>query len=323
MTELDELLTVLRTVAEPTRIRLLAICAQGELTVTELTRVLGQSQPRVSRHLKLMVDAGLLERFREGTWAFFRLARRGSSTDIAARVLEMVPANDPATSRDRHRLAEVKAERDRIAAAYFRKNAKQWDEIRRLHADDDEVEKALMALLGEAELGRMLDIGTGTGRMLELLGPRARRGIGIDLSREMLNVARANLERAGLDQCQVRLGDMYGLSAAGDRFDLVTIHQVLHYADQPGLVIAEAARVLAPGGRLVVVDFVRHDVEVLRTEHAHRRLGFEDQEIAAWCRAAALEPAAPVSIPGDPLTVKIWLAARQRDATAALDQQAD
>lgn len=322
MTELDELLTVLRTAAEPTRIRLLALCAEGELTVTELTQILGQSQPRVSRHLKLMVDAGLLERFREGTWAFYRLARRGPSTYIAVRILQMVPASDPAIARDKVRLAEIKAERDRVAADYFRKNAKQWDEIRRLHADDGEVEKALMALLGTGGVGRVLDIGTGTGRMLELLGPRARRGVGIDLSREMLNVARANLERAGLDHCRVRLGDMYGASGVGDRFDLVTIHQVLHYADQPGLVIAEAARVLAPGGRLVVVDFAHHNVEVLRTEHAHRRLGFDDEEIAAWCKGAALEPVVPVSIPGDPLTVKIWMAARERADAALVGEEA-
>jgi ArsR family transcriptional regulator len=323
MTELDELLTVLRTAAEPTRIRLLALCAEGELTVTELTQILGQSQPRVSRHLKLMVDAGLLERFREGAWAFYRLARRGSSTYIAVRVLQMVPDGDPAISRDKVRLAEVKAERDRVAAAYFRENAKQWDEIRRLHADDDEVERALIALLGAGALGRVLDIGTGTGRLLELLGPRARRGVGIDLSREMLNVARANLERAGLDHCRVRLGDMYGVSGVGDRFDLVTIHQVLHYADQPGLVIAEAARVLAPGGRLVVVDFAHHSVEHLRTEHAHRRLGFNDEEVAAWCQGAALEPVAPVSISGDPLTVKIWMAVREGDAAADPSEDVD
>jgi ArsR family transcriptional regulator len=322
MTELDELLTVLRTAAEPTRIRLLSLCAEGELTVSELTQILGQSQPRVSRHLKLMVDAGLLERFREGTWAFYRLARRGASTYVAVRVLQMVPTGDPAISRDKVRLAEVKAERDRVAAVYFSKNAKQWDEIRRLHADDEEVEKALMALLGEGAMGRVLDIGTGTGRMLELLGPRARRGVGIDLSREMLNVARGNLERAGLDHCQVRLGDMYGSSGAGDRFDLVTIHQVLHYADQPGLVIAEAARVLAPGGRLVVVDFAPHDLEYLRTEHAHRRLGFHDEEIVAWCQGAALEPAKPVSIQGDPLTVQIWMAALEGDATVLSDEDA-
>lgn len=313
MAELDDLLTVLRTAAEPTRIRLLALCARGELTVTELTRILGQSQPRVSRHLKLMVDAGLLERFREGTWAFYRLAREDSpADDLGARILDMVPPDDPAIARDRERLAEIKAERARAAAAYFRENASQWDEIRKLHVDDQLVEAALLELLGEEPVGLLFDIGTGTGRILELLGPRARRGIGIDLSREMLSVARANLDRAGLENCRVRFGDMYGLSAGGDRCDLVTIHQVLHYADQPALVIAEAARILDPGGRLVVVDFAPHDIETLRTDHAHRRLGFADSEVDAWCRAAGLEPAPAVELPGDPLTVKIWSARRPR-----------
>ncbi len=313
MNDLDDLLTVLRAAAEPTRIRLLALCAQGELTVTELTRILGQSQPRVSRHLKLMVDAGLLDRFREGTWAFYRLAQRGSAREVAEQLLAMVPATDAAVARDGERLAEVKAERARAAAEYFRANAKQWDEIRRLHADDAEVEKALVGLLGRGTLGHMLDIGTGTGRMVELLAPRARCGIGIDLSREMLNVARANLERAGLDHCSVRLGDMYGLSADGEDCDLVTIHQVLHYADQPGLVIDEAARLLAPGGRLVIVDFAPHEVEALRSEHAHRRLGFEDAEVEGWCRAAGLELAKQASVPGAPLTVRLWLARRPKD----------
>jgi len=320
MTDLDELLTVLRTAGESTRIRLLALCAQSELAVTELTRILGQSQPRVSRHLKLMVDAGLLERFREGTWAFYRLAQRGPARRVARQVMEMIPASDPAILRDRERLADVKAERARLAADYFRKNAKRWDEIRRLHADDAEVEAALSDLLGDRPVDGFLDIGTGTGRMLELLGPRARRAVGIGLSREMLNVARANLDRAGLTNCEVRLGDMYGLSADAERFDLVTVHQVLHYADQPGLAIAEAARVLAPGGRLVVVDFAHHDIEALRSEHAHRRLGFDDDEVAEWCRAAALDPRPPVSVPGDPLTVKIWMAARNPAGASAVEE---
>lgn len=317
MTELDELLTILRTAAEPTRIRLLALCAESELAVTELTRILGQSQPRVSRHLKLMVDAGLLERFREGTWAFYRLARTGRAQRVAAQVLDMIPASDPAIVRDKERLAGVKEERARVAAAYFRKNADRWDEIRRLHVDEEVVEGALVDLLGDRPIDSLLDIGTGTGRMLELLGPQVRRGVGVDLSREMLNVARANLERAGLGHCQVRLGDMYGLSADGERFDLITIHHVLHYADQPGLAIAEAARVLAPDGRLVVVDFGHHDLESLRSEHAHRRLGFEDEEVAAWFRAAKLEPEAPVTLPGNPLTVKIWLAVSRAEAAVS------
>lgn len=314
MTQLDELLSILRTAAEPTRIRLLALCAESELTVTELTRILGQSQPRVSRHLKLMVDAGLLERFREGTWAFYRLARSGPAQRVAAPVLDMIPASDPAIIRDKERLAGVKAERDRLAAAYFRENAKRWDEIRCLHVDDQVVEDALVDLLGDRRIDSLLDIGTGTGRILELLGPRVRRAVGVDMSREMLNVARTNLARAGLSHCEVRLGDMYGLSTDAERFDLVTIHHVLHYADQPGLAIAEAARVLAPDGRLVVVDFAHHDLESLRSEHAHRRLGFDDEEVAGWCREAQLDPQAPVSLPGNPLTVKIWLAMMQADA---------
>lgn len=313
MSDLDELLTVLRTAGESTRIRLLALCAQSELAVTELTRILGQSQPRVSRHLKLMVDAGLLERFREGTWAFYRLTQRGPAHKLAGQVLGMIPASDPAILRDRERLADVKAERARLAADYFRKNAKRWDEIRRMHADDADVEAALSEVVGDQPIGGFLDIGTGTGRILELFGPAAKRAVGIDLSREMLNVARANLDRAGLTNCEVRLGDMYGLSADAERYDLVTVHQVLHYADQPGLAIAEAARVLSPGGRLVVVDFAHHDIEALRSEHAHRRLGFDDDEVAEWCRAASLKPCPPVSVPGEPLTVKIWMAVRDRD----------
>jgi ArsR family transcriptional regulator len=311
MPQLDDLLTVLRTAAEPTRIRLLALCAESELTVTELTQILGQSQPRVSRHLKLMVDAGLLERFREGTWAFYRLAQPGAPTQIAAQILEMISGDDPAIVRDSERLGEIKAARAQAAAEYFRKNAKQWDEIRRLHVDDELVESKLLDVLGDGPVDSLLDIGTGTGRILELLAPRVGRGIGIDLSREMLSVARANLEKAGIANCRVRLGDMYGLSADGDRCDLVTIHQVLHYADRPGLVIAEAARILIPGGRLVVVDFAPHDLETLRTDHAHRRLGFDDDEIAPLCRAAGLEPTPGVSLPGDPLTVMIWVAERR------------
>lgn len=320
MPELGELLTVLRTAAEPTRIRLLALCADSELTVTELTQILGQSQPRVSRHLKLMVDAGLLERFREGTWAFYRLAQPGAPTEIATQVLEMISTADPAITRDRERLSEIKAARAQMAADYFRKNASQWDEIRRLHVDDRLVESAMLDVLGDGPIDSLLDIGTGTGRILELLGPRVGRGIGIDLSREMLSVARANLEKAGITNCRVRFGDMYGLSADGDRCDLVTIHQVLHYADQPALVIAEAARLLLPGGRLMVVDFAPHDLENLRTDHAHRRLGFDDGEVAPWCRAAGLEPAPGISLPGDPLTVMIWVAQRQERVVKKADQ---
>jgi ArsR family transcriptional regulator len=308
MLELDNFLSGLRGAAESTRLRLLVLCDKRELTVTELTQILGQSQPRVSRHLKLMVDAGLLERFREGTWAFYRLAQGTDGAELARNLVVLAPTDDQVLVRDNERLEAIKEERAKAAAEYFRKNAAQWDEIRRLHVDDTEVEKALLALLGDGSLGAVLDLGTGTGRMLQVLGPSATRGLGVDLSREMLAVARANLERAGLENCSVRLGDIYGLNVEDGEFDLVTLHHVLHFTDDPARAITEAARVLAPGGRAVVVDFAPHQVEHLRIDHAHRRLGFSDAEITAWCRAAGLELTPPVALPGDPLTVKIWLA---------------
>lgn len=286
--------------------------------MTELTQILGQSQPRVSRHLKLMVDAGLLERFREGTWAFYRLAQVGPQAAAGRALIAMVPDEDPVIRRDADRLAAIKAEREAAANAYFRRNAERWDEIRRLRVDDAEVEAAVLDLLGDRPVGAMLDIGTGTGRMLSILGPRVERGIGIDRSREMLAVARANLEGAGLANCTVRLGDMYGINAEEGTFDLVTVHLVLHYADQPGRAIAEAARVLAPGGRLLIVDFAPHELEHLRDEHAHRRLGFADGEIAAWFRAAGLVPGETLALPGDPLTVKLWLAAAPKFPAASV-----
>lgn len=291
------------------------LCAGSELTVTEITQILGQSQPRVSRHLKLMVDAGLLERFREGTWAFYRVAQSGPQADAARALVAMVPGDDPVIRRDADRLAAIKAEREALADAFFRRNAARWDEMRRLRVDDTEVERAVMDLLGPAEIGSLLDIGTGTGRMLSVLGRRVGHAVGIDRSREMLAVARSNLEGAGLTNCMVRLGDMHAINAEDGTFDLVTLHLVLHYADQPGQAISEAARVLAPHGRLLVVDFAPHELEHLREEHAHRRLGFADAEIDQWVRAAGLTPGEPVSLPGDALTVKIW-PARGADAPA-------
>ena len=310
----------LRAAAGTTRLRLLALCAQGELTVGDLTDILGQSQPRVSRHLKLLCEAGLLDRFREGNHVFHRLARSGPGADLARRLAELIPPEDPIVGLDRERLDAVKRQRAAAAAAYFRANAAHWDEIRSLHIDEREVEAALAALLPESGIGDLLDIGTGTGRILEVLGPKAAQAVGVDLSREMLAVARANLEHAGCDNCSIRQGDMYQLPFAGGSFDAVTIHQVLHYAERPERAIAEAARVLRSGGRLVVVDFAPHELETLRAEHAHRRLGFAATEIMGWCRAAGLDPAPPVNLAGDPLTVSLWLA--RRPAPEAVDDRA-
>lgn len=314
---MEHLLNGLRAAAEPTRLRILALCAHGELTVSELTQILGQSQPRVSRHLKLLGEAGLLDRFREGTWAFFRLAATGAAGELARVLVDRIPDDDETVARDLQRLAAVKVTRAETAAAYFRANAATWDRVRSLYVDEREVEQALLGLLPEREVQDLLDIGTGTGRIVELVGRRGVRAVGVDSSRDMLGVARANLERARLPHCQVRFADAYQLPMPAASFDAVTIHQVLHYLDDPGEAIAEAARVLRPGGRLVVVDFAPHELDQLRAEHAHRRLGFADGEMEQWLRRAGLEPAPRLVLPGDPLTVVLWPARRPRPEAAA------
>ena len=307
---MQPLLTALRAVAEPTRLRLLALSARGELAVGEMAQILGQSQPRVSRHLKLLAEAGLLDRFREGSRIYHRLVQEGPGAEVARHLIAMLPEDDQDLALDLERLAGVKAERARAAAAYFRRNAARWNELRSLYVDEREVERVLARLLPAHGIRDLLDVGTGTGSMLELFGPRVTHAQGIDLSREMLAVARANLERVGLKNCVVRQADMFQLPFRGASFDAVTIHQVLHYVDDPGPAIAEAARVLRPGGRMLVADFAPHDLESLRTEHEHRRLGFGDSEVAGWFAAAHLVTREVVHLPGDPLTVTVWLAAK-------------
>lgn len=314
---MDVLLSGLRAAAEPSRLRLLALCAHAELTVSELVQIIGQSQPRVSRHLKLLCEAGLLDRSREGTWAFYRLAERGRCAELARLLVDLIPLEDESLALDLERLEAVKRANADRAAEYFRLNATKWDEVRSLHIAEARVEEALVSLLPESGLGDFLDIGTGTGRILELVGPRVERGVGIDVSREMLAVARANLQEAGLRNCQVRQGDMYQLPFPGESFDAAVIHQVLHFASDPAEVIAEAARALKPGGRLVVVDFAPHGVEYLRDEQAHRRLGFDTREVSAWFRAAGLAPGATVELAGDPLTVCLWPATRAANDAAS------
>ncbi len=312
MNTLDPLLSALKAVAEPTRLRLLALCAGADLTVSELVRILAQSQPRVSRHLKRLAEAGILDRFREGSLVFHRLAEAGPGVSIGRQMLVMLPADDPILALDRTRLAEVKEARAAAAAAYFRRNAANWNKVRSLYVDEREVEGVFQSLLPADGAGDLLDVGTGTGRMLEVLGGRFERAQGIDLSREMLAVARVNIERAGLANCAVRNGDMYQLPFPAASFDMVSIHQVLHFAERPARAIAEAARVLRPGGRVVVADFAPHDLEFLRHEHQHRRLGFGDAEVGAWFEGAGLEPGRIVRLPGKPLTVTVWLALKPR-----------
>src|SRR5882757_5728630 len=241
---MDQLLAALRAMAEPTRLRLLVLCAGGELTVSELAQILGQSQPRVSRHLKLLCEAGLLDRFREGSWVFYRLSSGSAASALSRHLVAACGKADETIALDLQRLAAIKRQRAEHAAAYFRENAARWHHIRSLYVDEREVEAALDQIIAAAQPNDLLDIGTGTGRMLEILGPHVGHALGIDQSREMLAVARVNIERAGLANGTVRLGDMYQLPLPDARFDAAVIHQVLHYAERPGDAIAEAARVL-------------------------------------------------------------------------------
>ena len=303
---MEAILTALRAAAEPTRLRILCLCGRGELTVTELTQILGQSQPRVSRHLKQMCDAGLLERHQEGAWAFFSLAESGRVADLARSLVDRVPADDPALAQGLRRLATVKGERAARAQAFFSAHAGDWDSIRSLHVDDAQVESVLRMLVPESSDTRLLDLGTGTGRMLQVLAPRVGQAIGVDTSREMLAVARANLDEPAYANCAVRQADMAQLPWPDGSFDVAVAHMTLHFADDPGAAVAEAARVLRADGRLLIVDFASHDVEELRTRYAHRRLGFRQQEVEAWCAGAAMTMRTVRTLAGGRLTVTVW-----------------
>src|SRR5437764_7055216 len=296
----DDLNAALKAAGEETRLRILALLLEAELTVSDLTAILRQSQPRISRHLKLLAEAGLVGRFREGAWAFFRLAEHGQAALAVRLLIARLDEHDPVIARDRERLAEVRAARAAAAQAYFKAHAAEWDRIRALHVADAAVEAAIRAALAERPLRSLLDLGTGTGRMLELFGPQIDRGLGLDLSPDMLRLARVRLERAGLKHCSVRQGDIYDLRLPRDSFDVVLIHQVLHYVDDGARAVREAARVLRPGGALLVVDFAPHDLEFLREQHAHRRLGFAPDTVVQWMKTAGLEPELQQTLPPEP-----------------------
>ena len=305
-----------QALADPTRLRILALLRIMELSVGELAQVLGQSQPRVSRHLKILADAGVLERRKEGSWVFLALAAIERIEPVFALIDQWADAaTQAAFASDAARTEAVRAERSAAANRYFAGHAEVWDQIRSLHVAESEVEQAIDRALGKRSLGRLVDIGTGTGRMIELFGPRAAHAIGIDRSSEMLRLARVKLEAAGI-QSSLRQGDMYALPLADQSADSVIIHQVLHYAHSPAAAIAEAARVLAPGGTLLVVDFAAHDRDELRERDAHIRLGFEDEVIAGWFGGVGLEVDQIQHLKGGELTVTLW-----RGIKAALPQQ--
>ncbi|MCP4768579.1 MAG: metalloregulator ArsR/SmtB family transcription factor [Gammaproteobacteria bacterium] len=312
MQNLDTLLVGLRAAGEHTRLRILALCARSELSVSELVQILGQSQPRVSRHLKLMVEAGLLERLPEGAQVFLRLASDSDAARLSHALVELIPEADVVLNRDSSRLQQVRDARAQRAQDYFQTVAKSWDSIRSLHVSQQKVEDKLREIIGDEPVTELLDIGTGTGHILEILAPRVQHGVGVDLSSGMLAVARSNIERHGLSHLQVRKGDMYRLPVLSSSIDLAIVHMVLHYSDDPLEVIREAARVLRPRGRLLLVDFATHGEEMLRDEFNHHRLGFSDDEITHWFQQCGLEVDIAIEqLAGSPLTVKFWQA-RQR-----------
>ena len=306
---------ILRAAGEPTRLRILALLAAEELSVLELCRILDQSQPRVSRHLKLLAEAGLVERFPDGAWVFYRLAADAPGRELIGQVLADIDPADTVARRDAERLSAIHGERSAEAAAYFARNAARWDEIRSFHVAEDKVEAAILRAAGGESVGRLVDLGAGTGRMLTLLGRKAQRCLGLDLSQQMLNIARVHTGEAGLD-AELRHGDIFATRLPDGCADLVTVHQVLHYLSDPAAAVGEAARLVAPGGRLLIVDFAPHALEHLREEHQHRRLGFSDEEMRRWLGGAGLTPSAPIALPPDTdgLTVVIWTAERAADA---------
>jgi ArsR family transcriptional regulator len=304
---------VLRAAGEPTRLRILALLEREELAVLELCRVLDQSQPRVSRHLKLLAEAGLVERFPDGAWVFYRLAAAGPEREVIGEVLARINPEDAGLARDCRKLADVQAERAGAAAAYFAENAAQWDRLRSLYVSDADVEAQILEAAGRAPVRRLVDLGSGTGRMLTLLGPHADQALGLDLSQQMLNIARRNVVEAGLSNVELRHGDIFDTRLPEGAADLVVVHQVLHYLGDPAAAVKEAARIVAPGGKLIIVDFAPHKHEFLREQHQHRRLGFSDDEIARWLAEAGLPQAHHSALPptrADGLTVKIWAAQR-------------
>lgn len=314
---LDLMVDIVKAVAESSRLRVLALISRGDLTVTDITEILGQSQPRVSRHLKLLMEAGLVDRYQEGSWAFFRISDDDKVREFVEAIVARVDPGDAQLERDMERLASVKQRRQQRASDYFSRNAASWDELRSLHVPEKAVETALLEVVGKQPIQSMLDLGTGTGRLLELFAPIFRRGLGLDLSRQMLAVARANLDHAGISHAQVRQGDIFAPPVERNSFDLVTMHQVLHYLDDPASALREAARMLRPGGRLVMVDFAPHALEFLRDEHAHLRLGFSDQQMSEWLSEAGLDTETvkafePRSGGEARLTVKLWVGRDRR-----------
>jgi ArsR family transcriptional regulator len=310
----DQVVAALRAAGEQTRLRALALLAEGELAVGELALALGQSQPRVSRHLRLLTEAGLVERVPEGAWVFYRLpTARTIERAFADSILSVLDRTDPILARDFERLTQIRSDREAAAAEYFETNAADWERVRALHLPDADIDASVLEAAGPGPFARMIDVGVGVGRMIKLFADRVETAEGFDMSRQMLAIARAELDEVAPGKATLRIGDAHAPPIEYDSADLVTIHQVLHFLSDPGRAVREAARALKPGGRIVMIDFAPHTLEFLREQHAHRRLGFSDSEVEGWAASGGVPRLAVKTLdsgkPGD-LVVKIWSGAK-------------
>ena len=306
-------LDIFRALGDPTRLRIIHLLRAMELAVGEIAQVVGQSQPRVSRHVRILAEAGLVERRKEGNWVFLRLGKGEGLAPFIALFDHLTPSDAEKLwqQADLARLAAVRADRARAAESYFADHAEEWDAIRSLHVAEAQVETAMTALLASAPIGHLLDVGTGTGRMVELFGPAARAVTAIDRSPDMLRLARAKLPEDAGDKYALLLGDFLDLPLEPGSVDTVVLHQVLHYAQAPEQVIAEAARVTAIDGRVLIADFAPHEREELRLRDQHARLGCSDAQIGGWFAAAGLVLERVETLPGQELTVQLWLGRRK------------
>ena len=318
---LPETVAWMRAAGEPTRLRLLALLDQMDLTVSDLITILDQSQPRISRHLKLLVEAGLADRYQEGAWAYFRTADSGQARKFLNAVLKSLAGHDAQIEADNEKLEEVRLARAKRAEDYFARNAEDWVKIRSLHIAEDQVEKAMveiaLAHTQDHHIGSMLDLGTGTGRILQLFSQHVDRGVGVDSSHDMLAFARAALSDSAYQHLQVRHGDVYRLGE-GERFDLVVLHQVLHFLEDPALALRHAKRRVSRDGQLLIVDFAPHEFEFLRNDHTHRRLGMSTRQMERWLSFAGLKlertrTLHPPKGEDTALTVMLWQAVHADD----------
>jgi ubiquinone/menaquinone biosynthesis C-methylase UbiE/DNA-binding transcriptional ArsR family regulator len=314
----NQLLAALKAAGEATRLRVLALLERGELNVTDLTLILGQSQPRISRHLRLLDEAGLIERFREGSFVYCRLAQKEIIGELVNRLIGLLDAKDEVLRDDRQRAARIKAERIEASQIWFKANAAKWDQIRSLYVAESKVEEAMLEMLhadkSGDQFGLLFDLGTGTGRVLELFADKVEQAIGIDASHSMLEYARSRLAGKKFEHCQLRQGDLIDIAYNDGLADIVILHQVLHFLIEPEKAVREAARLLQPGGQLLIVDFAPHNLDFLREEFAHERLGFSDQQMSVWLKKVGLVPKRLIELSADEdmgdkkLMVSLWLA---------------